>query len=140
LFPSSPATRPTWLDARSALVFKRILTPGAVPYDPFKDLTPLGLVARTPIVLAVHKDAPFKNLAQMAEYGKKNPGNVRIGAVGPGSVAHFAVESVNSLTGADLTMTRFKGPGPPLQRHWAVTLKERPPLKVSSPNISRPEP
>jgi tripartite-type tricarboxylate transporter receptor subunit TctC len=96
----------------ASLVFNRILTPEAVPYDPFKDLTPIGLVARTPIVLAVHKDAPFKIFAEMVEYGKKTPGNVRIGTVGPGSVGHFTVEIVNSLTGADLTMIPFKGAGP----------------------------
>jgi len=66
-----------------SVVFNRILTPNAVPYDPFKDLTAIGLAIRTPIVLAVHKDAPFKDFAEMGEYGKKNPGNVRIGTVAP---------------------------------------------------------
>src|SRR6266545_983051 len=96
----------------ASVVFNRILTPNAVPYDPFKDLTAIGLAIRTPIVLAVHKDAPFKDLAEMAEYGKKNPRNVRIGTVGPGSVGHFTVEIVNSLTRAELTMIPFKGAGP----------------------------
>jgi tripartite-type tricarboxylate transporter receptor subunit TctC len=96
----------------ASLVFNRILTPEAVPYDPFKDLTPLGMAVRTPIVLAVHKDAPFKNFAEMAEYGKKNPGGIRIGTVGPGSVGHFTVEIVNSLSTADMTMIPFKGAGP----------------------------
>ena len=72
----------------------------------------MGMAVRTPIVLAVHKDAPFKNFAEMVEYAKKNPGNVRIGTVGPGSVGHFTVEIINSLTGADLTMIPFKGAGP----------------------------
>src|SRR5580765_7813018 len=88
----------------ASLVFNRILTPETVPYDPFKDLVPLGMAARTPIILAVHKDVPFKDFAEMAEYGKKNPGNVRIGTVGPGSVGHFTVEIVNSLSTADMTM------------------------------------
>ncbi len=96
----------------ASLVFNRILTPETVPYDPFKDLTPLGMAVRTPIVLAVHKDAPFKNFAEMIEYGKKNPGKLRIGTVGPGSVGHFTVEIVNSLSAADMTMIPFKGAGP----------------------------
>lgn len=96
----------------ASLVFNRILTPETVPYDPFKDLTPLGMAVRTPIVLAVHKDVPFKNFAEMVEYGKKNPGNIRIGTVGPGSVGHFTVEIVNSLSPADMTMIPFKGAGP----------------------------
>lgn len=96
----------------ASVVFNRVLTPNAVPYDPFKDLTPIGLAIRTPIILAVHKDAPFKDFAEMVEYGKKNPGNLRVGTVGPGSVGHFTVEIINSLTGADLTMVPFKGAGP----------------------------
>jgi tripartite-type tricarboxylate transporter receptor subunit TctC len=96
----------------ASLVFNRILTPEAVPYDPFKDLTPIGMAVRTPIVLAVHSNAPFKNFAEMVEYGKKNPGNLRVGTVGAGSVGHFTVEIVNALTGADVTMVPFKGAGP----------------------------
>src|SRR5512132_3618955 len=67
----------------ASLVFNRVLTPEAVPYDPYKDLTALGMAVRTPIVLAVHKDVPFKNFAEMIDYGKKNPGGIRIGTLGP---------------------------------------------------------
>jgi len=59
------------------------------------------MAVRTPIILAVHKDAPFKDFAEMVAYAKKNPGNVRVGTVGPGSVGHFTVEIISSLTGAD---------------------------------------
>ena len=96
----------------ASLVYNRILTPESVPYDPFKDLTALGLVARTPILLTVRSEAPYKTFAEMVEFAKKNPGGIRIGTVGVGSVGHFTVEIVNSLTGIDMTMVPFKGAGP----------------------------
>jgi tripartite-type tricarboxylate transporter receptor subunit TctC len=96
----------------AALVSSRILNPETVPYDPLKDLTPLGLVTRTPILIAVRHDAPYKSFGEMVEFAKKNPGKVRVGTIGAGSAGHFAVEIINSLTGAGLTMVPFKGGAP----------------------------
>jgi tripartite-type tricarboxylate transporter receptor subunit TctC len=42
----------------AALVSGRILNPETVSYDPLKDLTPLGLATRTPVILTVRGDAP----------------------------------------------------------------------------------
>jgi tripartite-type tricarboxylate transporter receptor subunit TctC len=96
----------------SALTFRPVLEPQNVPYDPMKDLTALGLATRTPSVLAVRPDAPYRNFAQMIEYAKKHPGTVRVGTAGPGSVGDFCVQIINSLTGADITMVPFKGAAP----------------------------
>ena len=96
----------------AALVSARILNPDLVTYDPLKDLTPLGLAARTPVILTVRGDAPWKNLPEMAEFAKKNPGKVRAATVGTGSIGHFSVEVVNALTGAGLTPIPFKGGAP----------------------------
>src|SRR5262247_3035531 len=46
----------------AALVSGRILNPETVPYDPVKDLTPLGLSTRTPMILTIKGDAPYKSL------------------------------------------------------------------------------
>jgi tripartite-type tricarboxylate transporter receptor subunit TctC len=96
----------------ASVVYNRVLSPETVNYDPFKDLTALGLVARTPILLAVRSEAPYKTFSEMVEFAKKNPGAVRIGTVGVGSVGHFTVEIVNSLAGIAMTMVPFKGAGP----------------------------
>jgi tripartite-type tricarboxylate transporter receptor subunit TctC len=48
----------------------------------------------------------------MVEFAKKNPGKIRVGTVGAGSVGHFTLEIINSLTGAGLTMVPFKGASP----------------------------
>src|SRR5262245_31420579 len=47
------------LTTNAALVSNRILNPETASYDPLKDLTPLGLSTRTPILLAVRQDAPY---------------------------------------------------------------------------------
>src|SRR5262247_1670143 len=100
------------LTTNAALVSNRILNPETASYDPLKDLTPLGLSTRTPILLAVRQDAPYKNFGELVEFAKKNPGKVRVGTVGPGSAGHLNVEMINSLTGAGLTMVPFKGGAP----------------------------
>jgi tripartite-type tricarboxylate transporter receptor subunit TctC len=96
----------------ASLIYNRVLTPESVSYDLFKDLTPLGLATRTPIILAVRPDAPYKSFGEMVDFAKKNPGKVRLGTAGAGSVGHFTVEIINSLTGADLIMVPFKGAAP----------------------------
>src|SRR5215470_9197673 len=70
----------------AALVSGRILNPDLVTYDPLKDLAPLGLAARTPMVLTVRGEAPWKTLAALVDFAKKNPGKVRAATVGTGSV------------------------------------------------------
>jgi len=100
------------LTNNAALIYNRILTPESVQYDPFKDLTPLGLATRFPLLLIVRPDAPYKSFNETVEFSKKNPGKVRVGTVGAGSVGHFTLEIINSLTGAGLTMVPFKGASP----------------------------
>jgi tripartite-type tricarboxylate transporter receptor subunit TctC len=100
------------LTTNAALVSNRILNPETASYDALKDLTPLGLSTRTPILIAVRHDAPYKSFGELVEFSKKNPGKVRVGTVGPGSAGHLNVEMVNSLTGAGLTVVPFKGGAP----------------------------
>jgi tripartite-type tricarboxylate transporter receptor subunit TctC len=96
----------------AALISGRILNPETVPYDPVKDLAPLGLATRTPMILTVKGDAPYKTLAELVEHGKKNPGKLRAATVGVGSVGHFGVEMLNALTGVGVTPIPFKGGAP----------------------------
>jgi tripartite-type tricarboxylate transporter receptor subunit TctC len=98
--------------SNNALTFRRILDPQTATYDPARDLTTLGLAARTPILVAIGASLPYSDFASMVEYSKKNPGTVRIGTVGAGSIGDFSVGMINSLTGAGLTMVPFKGAAP----------------------------
>jgi len=94
------------------LTFRKVIYPETTGYDATKDLVPLGITTRIPIILAIRSDLPYKSFAEMVEYSKKNPGKVRVGTAGAGSVGDFTVAIVNSLTGAGITMVPFKGAAP----------------------------
>ena len=100
------------LTNNASLIYRSILEPQVASYDALKDLTPLGLAMRSPSILVVGGEQPFKTFGEMVEYAKKNPGKVRIGTAGQGSVGDFCVRTINSLTGAGIVMVPFKGASP----------------------------
>jgi tripartite-type tricarboxylate transporter receptor subunit TctC len=96
----------------ASIISAKILQPETVPYDGFKDLTPLALVTQNPALIAVRSDAPYKNFREMVDYAKKNPGKIRCASMGVGAVGHFDVEIVNTVAGTDISMVPFKGAVP----------------------------
>jgi len=96
----------------SALTFRPALDPQSVTYDALRDLVLLGIASRTPSLLVVRSDAPYRNFAELIEYSKKNPGQVRMGHPGSGSVGDFGVQLINALTGAELVPVPYAGAAP----------------------------
>ena len=93
----------------SSIVYGRVLNPETVPYDPDKDLEALGLHLFFPNAIAVQANSPWKTFKELLDYAKKNPGKLRISTVGMGSLSHFNIEIIQSLTGAQFTHVPFKG-------------------------------
>jgi tripartite-type tricarboxylate transporter receptor subunit TctC len=96
----------------AALTFRAVLEPQVVTYDALRDFTPLGISSRTPSVLVVRGDAPYKTFAELVDYAKRNPGKVRVGHPGPGSVGDFCIRLVNALTDAGLEPVPHAGAAP----------------------------
>lgn len=96
----------------SPLTFIPVLDPQAVKYDALRDFAPLGMVSWTPGIVAVRSDAPYRSFAEMLAFSKKNPGSLRIGTVGAGSVGEFTVAAINAIAGSDLATIPFKGASP----------------------------
>ena len=93
----------------SGVIYARVSTPEGVPYDPIKDLEPLGMHVVFPTLIAVRADAPWKNFSEVIEYSKKNPLKFRCGTIGVGSINHFHLEIIRDSTGAEISMIPFKG-------------------------------
>jgi tripartite-type tricarboxylate transporter receptor subunit TctC len=95
--------------ASSTIVYNRILSPETVPYDPNKDLAPLGLHLFHVLGVNVLSESPWKTFPELIDYAKKNPGKLRVGTNGVGTIDHLNLEIVQSITGAQFTHVPFKG-------------------------------
>lgn len=85
---------------------------GNLPYDTFKDFTPISLLSSSPNILLVRADSPFKTLADILAEAKKKPGSLSYGHSGNGSSTHLAGELFKSLAKIDITGIPYKGGAP----------------------------
>ena len=84
-----------------------------LPYDPVKDFVPITLLAKVPSLLVVNAEKmTAKNLKELVEYAKKNPGAVNYGSAGNGSSGHLAMAYVALTAGFTATHVPYKGTGP----------------------------
>jgi len=82
----------------------------ALPYDPIKDFTPIGLAVLAPMVLISNsKTTNIKTLADLVRQAKANPGKIDYASPGIGTIHHIAVEMFKSDAGIDLTHIPYKG-------------------------------
>ena len=80
-----------------------------LPYDPSKDLSPIILVASSPLVIVVAANSPFKNFADIVAAAKAKPNQITYGSPGNGTVAHLGMELLQKTAGIDLLHIPYKG-------------------------------
>jgi len=83
-------------------------------YDPVNGIQPIILIGTTGLVLTVHPAVPAKNVRELIDYAKANPGRINYASVGTGSVPHFAQELFRLRTGINIVHVPYKGAGPGL--------------------------
>jgi tripartite-type tricarboxylate transporter receptor subunit TctC len=83
-------------------------------YDPLKDLSPIGMVATTPMVLIVHPSMPVKDVKQLVALAKARPATINYGSAGAGSTTHLAAELFKASAGIDIVHVPYKGAPPAL--------------------------
>lgn len=109
--------------ARTPLLFSAdFATLAAMPnlaakplYDPEKDLAPISMLARVPMMLAVTASAPVRNLQEFVAWARARPEGVPYASAGPGTPHHLCGELVRELMGVPMTHVPYKGAGPAIQ-------------------------
>lgn len=86
----------------------------SLPFDPINDITPIGMIASGPFLVAVNPSLPVKTLGDLVALAKKKPGELTYASSGLGGISHLATELFLHTTGTDMIHVPYKGSAPAL--------------------------
>ncbi len=81
-------------------------------FDVARDLAPVGMIATSPLVLAVHPSLPVRSVAELIAHDRANPGRLNHGSAGTATAPHLAGELFNIMAGTTITHVPYRGSGP----------------------------
>jgi len=93
------------------------IVPALRPTNPYKipdDFTFVARVASTGNTFAISGGMPARTLREFIEYGKANPGKIRLGSTGIGGSSHMTQILFEKATGVRMTNVPYKGIAPAL--------------------------
>lgn len=83
-----------------------------IPYDVFRDLAVIGLVAEAPHVLVVREALPAYSVNELVALAKQRPGKYTFASAGTGSIVQMGGELFKYHAGIDVVHVPFKGGTP----------------------------
>ena len=85
-----------------------------LPYDTFRDLLPVSIIAYVPNMLVAHPTLPVKNVKELIALAKARAGDLNYASSGSGTPAHLAGELFKSMAGIIIVHVPYKGSPPAL--------------------------
>lgn len=82
------------------------------PYDVARDVAPVTLIGRIPLLIAAHPSAGISNVQDLVRVAKARPGQLNYGTPGIGLAQHFSGELLKSMAGLDMVHVPYRGAGP----------------------------
>jgi len=107
LIDSQPDGYTLMLTANALAANMALYTPA--PFDAEKDVTPVALVGRIPVVIAAGANTPYASLQGLIQAAKAKPGTINYATPGNGSTPHLAMELFTRAAGIQLAHVPYKG-------------------------------
>lgn len=98
----------TVLADTAAISINHLLIPG-LPYDAATALTPVSLIALSPLILVVRANHPSRSLAELIARMRAAPGQIPWGHSGTGTVTHLAPVQLLALAGVTGNGAAYRG-------------------------------
>jgi len=83
-----------------------------MPYDTEKDLTPVILIGKNPLMFVVNANIPAKTVAEFAALAKANPEKYNYATPGAASQAHLVMSQWSNLAGIKIQHVPYRGGAP----------------------------
>jgi tripartite-type tricarboxylate transporter receptor subunit TctC len=80
-----------------------------LPYDTFRDFTPISLVYEAPLAISVSARSPIKTVKELIDSSKTKPGGLNFASPGNGTVAHLSGELLKKATAMNFVHIPYKG-------------------------------
>jgi tripartite-type tricarboxylate transporter receptor subunit TctC len=91
------------------------MTMKSVPYGVIKDFSPVALVAKAPLSIAINKNLPITDVKSLLAYAQANPGKATFAVGSIGSAGHLATELLKRAGNLDYLIVPYKGTAPAFQ-------------------------
>jgi tripartite-type tricarboxylate transporter receptor subunit TctC len=85
-----------------------------LPYSTEKDFAPVAMIVRSPNVLVVRADSPFKTLKDIMAAAKASPDKLTYASPGNGTSSHLAGALFADMAKVEIKHVAYKGSGPAL--------------------------
>jgi len=86
----------------------------SMPYDTEKDLVPIALIGRVPMLLVSHPSLPVADFPGFVDYARKNPGKINVSHAGNGTLPHVTMELLMVRERMQVTNVPYRGAAPAL--------------------------
>lgn len=80
-----------------------------LPYDTFRDFTPVSLVYEAPLAISVSARSPIKSVKELIASSKTKSGGLNFASPGNGTVSHLTGELLKKATGMNFVHVPYKG-------------------------------
>lgn len=91
------------------------MTMKSVPYGVTRDFSPIALVAKAPLSVAINKNLPVTDIKTLLAYAKANPGKMTFAVGSIGSAGHLSTELLKRAGGINYLIVPYKGTAPAFQ-------------------------
>jgi tripartite-type tricarboxylate transporter receptor subunit TctC len=81
-------------------------------YDPLTSFESVCYLARSPQLLVVNSNSPYRTLDDLFKAAREKPGTLTIASAGPASSPHIAIETLRRAANVNITYVPYPGSAP----------------------------